>query len=46
MSKKDGKATLLHAMVKKEIHQVNAHSSLELSQFVAKACTVNAIKVE
>jgi ferredoxin len=46
MSKKDGKATLLNAIVKKEIHQVSAHAAVKLSKFVAKSCTVNAIKVE
>jgi hypothetical protein len=46
MSKKDGKATLLNAIVKKEIHQVSAHATVKLSKFVAKSCTVNAIKVE
>jgi hypothetical protein len=46
MSRKDGKATLLNATVKKEIHQVSAHAAVQLSKFVAKSCTVNAIKVE
>lgn len=46
MSKKDGKATLLNATVKKDIHQIDTQASRELAQFVAKSCTVNAIKVE
>jgi ferredoxin len=46
MSKKDGKATLLNATVKKDIHHITTKSSTDLSRFVAKSCTVNAIKVE
>lgn len=45
MSKKDGKANLLRAIVKKDIHQATVKESLSNSQFVAKACPVNAIKV-
>lgn len=46
MSRKDGKATLLNATVKKDIHQVSVKVSNGLTAFVAKSCTVNAIKLE
>lgn len=46
MSKKDGKAHLLKAIVKKDIHQLSCHAPLSLSKFVAKSCPVNAIKVD
>lgn len=45
MSKKDGKAHLLHAESKKEIYHVSSRDPLSLTQFVAKSCPVNAIKV-
>ncbi len=45
ISKKDGKANLLRATIKKEIHQASIAASLPISQLVAKACPVNAIKV-
>jgi ferredoxin len=45
MSRKDGKANLLRAIVKKEIHQATSNASIPLSNFVAKSCPVNAIKV-
>jgi len=45
MSRKDGKANLLRATVKKEIHQTSSNASKPLSNFVAKSCPVNAIKV-
>lgn len=46
MSKKDGKATLLHAIIKKQVHQVSIHDTqTELSVRVANACPVKIIKV-
>lgn len=45
MSKKDGRATLLHAVNKNEIYQATVASSKELGHFVATSCPVNAIKV-
>jgi ferredoxin len=45
MSKKDGKAQLLHAVSKKEIYHTSSSAPVSLSQFVAAACPVNAIKV-
>lgn len=46
MSKKDGKATLLNAVVKKEIHMIDiaAHEAAE-SRSVAAACPAGVIKV-
>ena len=45
LSRKDGKANLLGATVKKEIHQLSSAAPLHISLFIAKACPVNAIKV-
>ncbi len=46
MSKKDGKATLLHAMVKKEIHLLDIPKhDVPACQEIAKACPVRVIKV-
>jgi hypothetical protein len=45
MSKKDGKATLLNAASKREIYHTTGTSPVMLSEFVAKSCPVNAIKV-
>lgn len=45
MSKKDGKAHLLMSILKKDIHQLTTNEPLALSEFVAKSCPVNAIKV-
>ena len=46
MSKKDGKATLVQAIVKKEVYQLNVHEmDTALAMDVAKACPVNVIKV-
>lgn len=46
MSKKDGKAILLHGTAKKEIYSLTiASAERERSQFIAKACPVNIIKI-
>lgn len=46
MSKKDGKATLLKAVQKKEIHIVNIpESAVSKSEQIAAACPVRIIKV-
>ncbi len=45
MSRKDGKAHLLNAISKKDIHQLTSPAPVSLSTLVAKACPVNAIKV-
>ena len=46
MSKKDGKATLLKAVVKKEISSVVIHESMvERTKAIVKACPVNIIKL-
>lgn len=46
MSRKDGKAILIKATVKKEIHMVDIpEQQIELSEAVAIACPVNIIKV-
>ena len=46
MSKKDGKATLLKALLKNQVHQVTIHpSQIELSVRIAEACPVKIIKV-
>jgi ferredoxin len=45
MSKKDGKANLLKAVVKKEIHLITTMAPFRLSNFIAKSCPVNAIQV-
>ena len=46
MSTKDGKATLIHAIVKKQTAVLSVESSLiEASEKVAAACPVNIIKV-
>lgn len=46
MSKKDGKATLLKAAKKKEIHIINIpESSVSQSEQVAIACPVRIIKI-
>ena len=46
MSKKDGKATLLKAVVKKEIASVVIHEIMvEKTKAIVKACPVNIIKL-
>lgn len=46
MSKKDGKATLLKAVQKKEIHIVNIpEAAVSKSEQIAAACPVRIIKV-
>lgn len=46
MSKKDGKATLVQAIAKKEVYQLNVHAMDEvLALEVAIACPVKVIKV-
>jgi ferredoxin len=46
MSKKDGKATLLHATVKKDIHQLSIQlPDVQESQQIAEACPARVIKV-
>jgi ferredoxin len=46
MSKKDGKATLLRAAVKKEIHILSIAAPLQIkSQEIAAACPVRIIKI-
>ena len=46
MSKKDGKATLLKSIVKKEIAILAINQSMVLaSEEVAKACPVKVIKI-
>lgn len=46
MSKKDGKATLIKAISKKEIFQLEIPSeAVEFSKEVAKACPVSVIKL-
>jgi ferredoxin len=46
MSKKDGKATLVQAIVKKQVYQLNVHEmDIALAKDVAIACPVKVIKV-
>lgn len=46
MSRKDGKATLVQAIVKKEIHMIRIDPSwISLAKNVANACPVKIIKV-
>jgi len=46
MSKKDGKAVLLHSIEKKEIFQLNIHQTLmKQSAEVADACPARVIKL-
>lgn len=46
MSRKDGKANLLHAIQKKETHQLELKSCpLHLLRSIEEACPVNAIRV-
>jgi ferredoxin len=46
MSKKDGKATLVQSIVKKDIHQLAINEAdKDLSVEVEKACPVKVIKV-
>lgn len=46
MSKKDGKATLVQAIVKKQVYQLNVHEmDISLAMDVAIACPVKVIKV-
>lgn len=46
MSKRDGKATLVKAIIKKDIHQLNLPASqVDFSKQVASACPVKVIKV-
>ncbi len=46
MSKKDGKATLLKAVAKKDIYVLQISQKLQIkSQDIAKACPVKIIKV-
>ena len=47
MSRKDGKATLVKSIHKKEVHILPISDNiLEHSQEVAKACPVNIIKID
>lgn len=46
MSKKDGKATLLHATKKKDVYVADVNEmSYEVCASIAKQCPVNIIKV-
>lgn len=46
MSKRDGKATLIHATSKKDVYKLEIHTSqYEKSQQVAEMCPVRIIKV-
>ena len=46
MSKRDGKATLLKAVQKKEIHIVNIpETSIKKAEQIATACPVRIIKI-
>jgi ferredoxin len=46
MSKKDGKATLLKSVIKKEVHVLPINNSIILqTREVAKACPVKIIKI-
>jgi ferredoxin len=46
MSKKDGKATLLHATVKKDIHLIDIpNHDIPACKEIAMACPVRVIKV-
>ncbi len=45
MSRKDGKASLLHAEEKKGIYQRTTRAAAGLSQQVASACPTKVIKV-
>ena len=46
MSKKDGKAVLLHSIEKKSIHQLEIHDSLLAdAKAVADACPARVIKI-
>lgn len=46
MSKKDGKAVLLHGMEKKEIYQLSIHEILlQRATEVAEACPARIIKI-
>ena len=46
MSMRDGKAHLVHAIVRKDIHQLSIKTSIALTKFVAKSCPTSAIKVD
>ncbi|MFZ2906134.1 MAG: ferredoxin [Cyclobacteriaceae bacterium] len=47
MSRKDGKANLLGAIVKKEIHQLDVKTTLpEFLYRVEEACPVRVIKID
>lgn len=46
MSKKDGKAVLLHSMEKKKIYQLAVHDDIaDHSKEVANACPARVIKI-
>lgn len=46
MSKKDGKATLIHAILKRDVHQLDIHhSQLEKALQVVEMCPVRIIKL-
>jgi ferredoxin len=46
MSAKDGKAVLLHATKKKDIHMLDIHSSQQsITEAIATACPVRIIKL-
>lgn len=46
MSKKDGKATLVQSIAKKEVYQLSLHDSdAAIAIEVAKACPVKVIKL-
>lgn len=45
LSKMDGKANLLRAMLKNEVYQAISLEPLETSLLIEKACPVNAIKI-
>lgn len=47
MSKKDGKAVLVHGINKRDVYQLEIRQDeVELSKKVVKACPINIIRVE
>lgn len=45
MSKKDGRANLLGAILDKDIHKLSSPAPLQILRLVESACPVNAIKI-
>lgn len=45
MSRKDGKATLIHAVEIKGIYSLASHALHHDTEFVTRACPVKAIKI-